>query len=106
MGGVGPMFGQLYHFKNAAPEKIDYAIKRYSDEARRLMEVLNAHLEGKQWLAAGQFSAADIANYGWLRKAEALGYPIDGLDSLKQWVERIRSRDTVQRAEAAEPAWD
>ncbi|KAI8867095.1 glutathione S-transferase, partial [Ramicandelaber brevisporus] len=66
MGGVGPMIGQYFHFNKFAPERLEYAIKRYHDESRRLAAVIDTHLKDKQWLAAGQFTIADIANFSWL----------------------------------------
>ncbi|KAI8865320.1 glutathione S-transferase [Ramicandelaber brevisporus] len=105
MGGVGPMYGQYIHFIKYAPEKLDYAIKRYKDESRRLAEVINTQLTGKQWLAAGQFSIADIANFSWLRFAPLFDFDFTGLENLKQWIDRLEEKPEVKRAVASLPAW-
>ncbi|KAL1923250.1 uncharacterized protein VTP21DRAFT_9626 [Calcarisporiella thermophila] len=98
MGGVGPMQGQASHFYRYSPEKIEYGIKRYQKETRRLYEVIEKHLsQGREWLAAGQFSLADIANFTWIRSHQWAGVSIDGLPNLKLWLDRIEVRPAVQR---------
>ena len=65
MGGIGPIFGQVYHFKRAAKEEVPYAINRYYTECRRLYGVLNSRLEGRNtW--AGDVSIADFAALPWV----------------------------------------
>ncbi|KAI8867656.1 glutathione S-transferase [Ramicandelaber brevisporus] len=103
MAGIGPMLGQHEHFYNYAPVQVEYAKQRYNNEARRLLEVVDKHLEGKEWLAAGQYSIADIATIGWLRLAKEWGYPVDGLENLAKWIERVASRPAVQRGVANLP---
>ena len=66
-GGVGPMQGQANHFVRYAPEKIEYGIKRYTNETKRLYGVIERHLsQGREWLAAGQYTIADMANFSWI----------------------------------------
>ncbi len=69
MGGVGPMFGQLGFFHKFAGK--DYEDKRprdrYVDESKRLLNVLNQRLEGRQWLMGDDYSIADIATWPWVR---------------------------------------
>ena len=66
-GGIGPMQGQAAHFVKFAPEKIDYGIKRYTNETRRLYGVIEKALsDGRQWLAAGEYTIADMANFSWM----------------------------------------
>lgn len=62
------MQGQANHFVRYAPEKIEYGIKRYTNETKRLYEVIERHLSdgGKQWLAADQYTIADMAAFGWV----------------------------------------
>ena len=67
MGGVGPLLGQAHHFRIYAPEKIPYAIDRYSNEAKRLYSVMNKRLANSTYLAGAQYSIADIAVFPWLR---------------------------------------
>ena len=45
MGGIGPMQGQAHVFYRYAPEPLEYAIRRYQRETRRLYEVLNSRLK-------------------------------------------------------------
>src|SRR6185436_11552161 len=65
MGGLGPMAGQAHHFRNYAPEKIPYAIDRYTNEVNRLYGVMNRRLADREFLA-GAYSIADIAAYPWV----------------------------------------
>tara|TARA_B100002003_G_C13775770_1_gene384534 strand:- start:46 stop:567 length:522 start_codon:yes stop_codon:yes gene_type:complete len=65
MGGIGPIFGQVHHFKRAAKEQVPYAINRYYTECRRLYSVLNGRLEGREYLA-GDVSIADFATLPWV----------------------------------------
>lgn len=66
-GGIGPMQGQANHFVRYAPEKIEYGMKRYTNETKRLYGVIEQHLaSGKEWLAADQYTIADMANYAWI----------------------------------------
>lgn len=96
MGGVGPMMGQANVFYRYFPEKIQPAIDRYQNEGRRLFEVLNRHLEDREWLA-GDFSIADIANWCWVRTHRWPGISTDGLYHLKAWMERLEARPACQR---------
>src|ERR1700690_2826681 len=64
MGGIGPMAGQVHHFKNYAVETLTYAIKRYVDEVNRLYGVMNLRLKDREFIA-GKYSIADMAIVGW-----------------------------------------
>ena len=88
MGGIGPMMGQANVFFRYFPEKIQPAIDRYQNESRRLFEVLNTSLSGKDWLV-DEFSIADIANWCWVRTHKWSGVSTDDLDDLKLWIDRI-----------------
>ena len=96
VGGVGPMMGQSNVFRHYAPQKIDYAINRYVNETRRLLEVVNRGLVKYEFLA-GDYSIADIALFSWIRGYEWSGANIDGLDHLAKWLNRIESRPAVQK---------
>ncbi|MEJ8847014.1 glutathione S-transferase N-terminal domain-containing protein [Variovorax rhizosphaerae] len=69
MGGIGPMFGQVGFFHKFAGK--DYEDKRprdrYVAEARRLLGVLDKHLEGRQWIMGDEYTIADIASFPWIR---------------------------------------
>jgi GST-like protein len=96
MGGVGPMFGQLNHFRNYAPEKLPYAITRYSNEAHRLYRVLNTRLTGRDYVA-GDYSIADMAIFGWARNWESRGLDVTEFPNVVAWHDRIAARPAVQR---------
>ncbi len=99
MGSVGPMFGQLNHFKKFAPEKIPYAIERYEKETLRLYSVLDTQLAEREYLC-GDYSIADIATYPWVAIYEFQGLTLDNHPNLKCWVETMQQRPAVQRGMA------
>jgi len=105
MGGIGPMMGQANVFYRYAPEKIPYAIDRYQRESRRLLEVLDTRLKDNEYLA-GDYSIADIASWCWARGHDWGGISIDGLDSLKRWIDQIGARPAVQKGRAVPPPTD
>ncbi len=98
MGGLGPMCGQNHHFRNYAPEKIPYAIDRYSNETNRLYGVLNKRLADRAFVAGPEYSIADIASYPWIVPYEMQGQAIDDFPHLKRWFETIRDRPATIRA--------
>ncbi len=101
MAGIGPMLGQAMYFQRiAAPngQEEPFSIKRYVEESRRLLEVLNTRLEGREYLVGDAFSIADIATYPWARAYPWARVSIDGLEHLKAWFDRIDARPAVQRA--------
>ncbi len=97
MGGVGPMFGQTHHFMRAAPEKIEYGIKRYHNETRRLYGVLDKHLATALYLAAGEYSIADIATYPWIARYEWHQVDLNEFPHVKRWFDAISQRPAVVR---------
>ena len=103
MGGLGPMMGQANVFYRYFPEKIQPAIDRYQGETKRLLRVIDGHLQNHEYLA-GDYSIADIANWAWVRTHRWSGVEIDDLLNLERWVEAIRSRPAVQRGIHAPPS--
>ncbi len=99
MGSVGPMLGQLNHFKKYAPEKIPYAIERYEKETLRLYGVLDGQLQEREFLC-GDYSIADIATYPWIAIYEMQGLTLDSHPNLKRWVETMQQRPAVERGMA------
>ncbi|MBV9656166.1 MAG: glutathione S-transferase N-terminal domain-containing protein [Acetobacteraceae bacterium] len=97
MGGVGPMFGQYNHFAVYAPEKIEYAITRYSNEVRRLHGVLEKRLAEADYLAGPEYSIADIATFPWIRNPDRRGVDLADYPSVKRWHDRVAERPGVQR---------
>jgi GST-like protein len=96
MGGIGPMLGQVHHFRAYAPEQIPYAINRYTTEAKRLYGVMDRRLEGREWFA-DDYSIADIAIFPWLRSWERQGIVLDEFPNVKRWFQKIEARPAVQR---------
>ena len=97
MGGVGPMLGQNHHFRLYAPEKLPYAVDRYTNEAKRLYCVIDTRLARSEWLGGAEYSIADIATWPWLRNWKNQGIVLDEYPHLKAWFERIGERPAVQR---------
>ncbi|MDT4830628.1 hypothetical protein FQZ97_640990 [compost metagenome] len=97
MGGVGPMLGQAHHFRIYAPEKIEYAVNRYTNEARRLYGVIDTQLSKHEWLAGDQYTIADIATFPWLRSWQNQGVELDQYPNLKRWFNEIAERPAVKR---------
>jgi GST-like protein len=98
MAGLGPMAGQNHHFNIYAPEKIPYAQERYLKETNRLYGVLNKQLEGKDWVAAGEYSIADMAIYPWIVPWELQGQKMSDFPHLKRWFEKMANRPAVKKA--------
>ncbi len=96
MGGIGPMQGQAHVFVHYAPEKIPFAIERYQKETRRLYQVLDGQLRGKDAIV-GEVSIADFAAYPWVRSHEWAGVGLDGLPDLQRWMALMNERPGVQR---------
>lgn len=111
MGGVGPMIGQTHHFRNYAPEKIEYAVNRYTNETRRLYGVIDKQLGKSPYIAGKSYTIADMAIWPWLRNWQGQGQNLDDHPNLKRWFEQIGNRPAVQRAvkvlaDLRKPAFD
>ena len=96
MGGVGPMMGQANVFFRYFDEKIPAAINRYQHEGRRLFEVLDGQLEGREYIC-DEYSIADIAAWPWVVTHNWSGINVDSLDHLKAWLDRMAARPAVVR---------
>lgn len=105
MSGVGPMQGQANVFFRYWPEKYQPAIDRYQNETRRLYEVLDTRLQGRDWLC-DEYSIADIATFPWVGVAAWAGVETKGLDALEAWVARMRARPAVVKGLAVPPRSD
>ncbi len=97
MGGFGPMLGQTHHFRIYAPEKIEYAINRYTNEAKRLYGVLDKRLSQAQYVA-GEYSIADMAIFPWSRSYANQGVDLADYPNVKRWFDAINARPAVQKA--------
>jgi GST-like protein len=96
MGGLGPMLGQNHHFRSYAPEKLKYAIDRYTDEANRLYGVLDRRLEGRRYVC-GEYSIADMACWPWIVPHELQGQNLDDFPNVKRWYDQMKTRPGVRR---------
>ena len=97
MGGVGPMFGQAHHFIRSAKEQVPYGIERYSKETRRLYGVLDKRLSTEKYLAAGEYSIADMATYPWVARFEWHKVDLNDFPNVKRWFDTISARPAVKR---------
>ncbi len=97
MGGVGPMLGQTHHFRIYAPEKIEYAVKRYTNEAKRLYGVMDKQLATHRYIAGDEYTIADIAIFPWLRSWQNQGVDWADYPYLKKWFDEISVRPAVMR---------
>lgn len=96
---IGPMIGQLYHFKKNAPEQIDYAITRYDGEMHRLLSVMERRLAEAEFMA-GEYSIVDMASYPWIAALKVLDTELDAYPSLSRWIDIIGAREPVKRGMA------
>ncbi len=97
VGHVGPLLGQAHHFRRYAPQQIEYAIDRYTNEARRLYGVMDRRLEQSHYFAGTTYSIADIAIYPWTRSHAGQGVELAAFPHVQRWIEEISSRPAVQR---------
>lgn len=97
VGGLGPMAGQNHHFNQYAPEKIPYAMDRYTNETARLYGVLDRQLAGKEYVA-GDYSIADMAIYPWIVPYENQKQNLDDFPDVKRWFATMQARPAVIRA--------
>jgi GST-like protein len=98
MGHIGPMLGQAHHFRGYAPEKIPYAIERYTDEAARLYGVVDRRLSETEYIAGEEYTIADMAIFPWLVSHEKQGQDLGDYPDLERWYEGMESRPAVGRA--------
>jgi GST-like protein len=96
VGHVGPMLGQAHHFRQYAPERIEYAVDRYTREAARLYGVMDRHLADVDYFA-GEYSIADIAIYPWTRSHENQGIDLAQFPNVQRWHSAVSDRPAVRR---------
>ena len=104
MGGIGPMFGQLGFFNKFAGKSYEdkRPLQRYVDESKRLLGVLDARLQGREWIMDADYTIADIATLGWVRNLitfyEAREIvEFDRYTNVAVWLDRGLARPAVQR---------
>ncbi len=96
MGGIGPIFGQVHHFKRAAKEKVPYGINRYYNECVRLYGVLNSRLEGREYLA-DELSIADFATLPWVFRHDWQEVDLAEFPNVNRWYENLMARPALTR---------
>ncbi|MBC7416146.1 MAG: glutathione S-transferase N-terminal domain-containing protein [Herminiimonas sp.] len=96
MGGVGPMLGQAHHFRIYAPEKIEYAYNRYTNEAQRLYGVMDRQLAQTPYLAGEEYTIADIATFPWTRSWKNQGIEMTEFPNVQRWFDAISERPAVK----------
>ncbi|WP_162058998.1 glutathione binding-like protein [Undibacterium sp. KW1] len=97
MGSVGPMLGQAHHFRIYAPEKIAYAVDRYTNETKRIYGVIDKQLQKTTYLAGEEYGIADIATFPWTRSFANQGIDWAEFPNAKRWFDAISQRPAVQR---------
>ena len=100
MGGLGPMTGQYGHFTVYAPEKIPYAIERYTKEAERLLGVLDRRLAGRAFIAGDEYTIADMACYPWISPYTRAPLDLAPFAEVRRWQATIAARPATARAYA------
>ena len=97
MGGIGPIFGQVHHFRRAAKEQVPYALERYGTECLRLYGVLDGRLEGRDYVAADEYTIADMAIFPWVARFEWQDVDLGRFANVERWFRALESRPAVQR---------
>ena len=100
MAGLGPMTGQYGHFNVYAPEKIPYAIERYTNEANRLLQVLDTRLKGRDFIAGDAYSIADMATYPWIGVYDKAPIDMTPYPEVQRWHTAFKARPATARAYA------
>jgi GST-like protein len=106
VGSIGPMLGQIHHFRNYAPEKLPYAIDRFVNEGKRLFGVVDRRLSEARWLAGDDYSIADIANMPWMKLHKNQGLDIGDYPHVARWIDAMEARPAVQKGLAVPPRSD
>ena len=102
------MVGQFGHFYNYAPKEetdaIKYGVSRYGMETQRLLSVLNAHLDGKQFIVGDLYTIADMAIMPWAAAVfgmkdidEFMHVNEETYPHIKAWIDRMMEREPVQK---------
>jgi GSH-dependent disulfide-bond oxidoreductase len=97
MGGVGPMLGQTHHFRLYAPERLEYGIDRYTNEAKRLYCVLDRRLGESDYIAGDEYTIVDMATWPWIRRYDRQGQDLGDFPNVQRWFETVALRPAVQK---------
>jgi GST-like protein len=97
IANIGPMYGQAFHFRSVAPERVPYAIDRYTNEVGRLLGVMDKRLWEHPYLAGAEYTIADIASWPWVRNSHSFGFNMENYPNVQRWVGAIAERPGVRR---------
>jgi len=97
IANIGPMYGQAFHFRSVAPERVPYAIDRYTNEVGRLLGVVDKRLWEHPYLAGEEYTIADIATWPWVRNSHSFGFSMEDYPNVQRWVAAIAERPAVRR---------
>ena len=97
IANIGPMYGQAFHFRSVAPERVLYAIDRYTNEVGRLLGVIDKRLFEQPYLAGAEYTIADIASWPWVRNSHSFGFNMENYPNVQRWVSTIAERPAVRR---------
>jgi len=97
IANIGPMYGQAFHFRSVAPERVPYAIDRYTNEVGRLLGVMDNRLFEQPYLAGAEYTIADIASWPWVRNSHSFGFNMENYPNVQRWVGAIAERPAVRR---------
>jgi GST-like protein len=100
VANLGPYMGQMFHFKVYAPEKLPYAITRYTNEVGRLYGVMERRLSQQSWLGSEDYSIADMASFALTSEWRRTGHDFSKFPRLLEWRDRIEARPAYARAYA------
>lgn len=96
MGGLGPMAGQAHHFRQYAPQRVEYGIDRYTAEVGRLYGVLDRRLADREFVA-GDYSIADMAIFPWIAPWTQQGQLLSDFPHVSRWFDTVAARPAVAR---------
>lgn len=102
--GLSPAFGNAGFFKRSSPEPQPIAEARFTTEAERILDLLDAKLASQAFVAGDTFTIADIAHFGWMWRLQFPGLTLDGRPNLARWYETLAARPAVQKAIACAEA--
>ena len=109
MANQGPKFGEQGNFTRAAEGgkfgDQSYGVQRFTDEVHRLFGVMNLGLHRKRWLAAGEYTIADMICYPWAAGWQNRQIDIAEFPNVKRWLEEMAARPAVQKAMEAGPEY-
>jgi GST-like protein len=97
IANIGPMYGQAFHFRSVAPERVPYAADRYSNEVGRLLSVMDRRLGEVPYLAGPEYTIADIAAWPWVRNSHSYGQNMENFRNVTRWIAAVGERPGVRR---------